>query len=105
MTSVKATNPELLYLLAGDPVEFAEVVAGMQAADVADCLNRLAPEAAARVLRALPFDLAVQVLDDPELDNRLAILRTLDASAAGGLPGAAGGGARPASSGAAPAGP
>jgi magnesium transporter len=78
-------TPELLYLLAGDPVEFAEVVAGMQAADVADCLNKLTPEAAARVLRALPFDLAVQVLDDPELDNRLSILRTMDAAAAGEL--------------------
>ena len=29
-----ATTPELLYLLSGDPAEFAEVVAGMQAADV-----------------------------------------------------------------------
>ena len=78
-------TPELLYLLAGDPVEFAEIVAGMQAADVADSLNALTPEAAARVVRALPFDLAVQVLDEPDLDNRLPILRSMDTATAGEL--------------------
>ena len=71
--------PELLYLLTGDPAEFAEVVAGMQPADIAESLRALAPEAAARVLAALPFDLAVRVLDEPELENRLEIMRAMDA--------------------------
>ena len=70
--------PELLYLLAGDPAEFAEVVREMQPADVADALRALAPPAAARVLAALPFDLAVMVLDDPELENRVEIMRAMD---------------------------
>ena len=70
--------PELLYLLTGDPEEFAEVVAGMQAADVAEALRALAPEAAGCVIAALPFELAVRVLDEPSLENRLDIVRTLD---------------------------
>jgi magnesium transporter len=80
--------PELLYLLAGDPAEFAEVVGGMQPADIADALRHLSPEAAARVLAALPFDVAVLVLDAPELENRLAIVRALDAPTCGPLLGA-----------------
>jgi hypothetical protein len=36
-------TPELLYLLAGDPAEFAQVVAGMRAADVAEALRDLLP--------------------------------------------------------------
>src|SRR6476469_6109086 len=75
--------PELLYLLAGDPEEFAEVVGGMQPAAIAEALRSLAPEAAARVLAALPFETAVLVLDDPELDNRLEIIRALDAPTCG----------------------
>ena len=75
--------PELLYLLTGDPEEFAEVVGGMQPADIAEAIKSLAPEAAARVLSALPFDTAVLVLDDPELENRLAIMRVLDAHTCG----------------------
>jgi magnesium transporter len=75
--------PELLYLLAGDPEEFAEVVGGMQPADIAEALRSLAPEAAARVLAALPFETAVLVLDDPDLDNRLQIIRSLDAHTCG----------------------
>jgi magnesium transporter len=75
-------TPELLYLLSGDPVEFSQVVAGMQPADVAEAIRDLSPAAAARVLAALPFDLAVQVLDDPELEHRTAILRQMDVAAA-----------------------
>ncbi len=69
--------PELLYLLAGDPAEFAEVVREMQPADVADALRALSPQAAARVVAALPFDMAVMVLDDPELEDRLEIVRAM----------------------------
>jgi magnesium transporter len=64
------TTPELLYLLHGDPVELAEALAGMRAADIAELLLDLSPEAAAKVMAALPFDLAVQVFDEPELEPR-----------------------------------
>jgi magnesium transporter len=77
--------PELLYLLTGDPAEFAEVVSGMQPADVAEAMDALTPEAAARVLAALPFDLAVLVLDGPQLENRLAIVRAMEPRSIGPL--------------------
>jgi magnesium transporter len=70
--------PELLYLLTGDPAEFAEVVGGMQPADVAEALRALPPGAAARVVVALPFDMGVPVLDDPALENRVEIVRAMD---------------------------
>lgn len=37
------------------------------------------------MVAALPFDLAVQVLDDPELADRVSIIRALDAGTAGPL--------------------
>ncbi|MBL0889120.1 MAG: magnesium transporter [Gemmatimonadaceae bacterium] len=73
-------TPELLYLLHGDPSELASMLAELRAADVAEALHRLrqrTPKAAAPVLAALPFDLAVQVLDEPELDGRAELLAEL----------------------------
>ncbi len=84
MTSVLPT-PDLLYLLAGDPAELAETVAGIQSADLADTLNRLPPEAAGKVISALPFDVAVQVLDQPELDRRAELFETMDTAVASTL--------------------
>jgi magnesium transporter len=79
-----STAPELLYLLHGDPGELAEALAGMRAADVAEALRDLPPDAGAKVLAALPFDLAVQVFDEPELtSHRVEIVRRMgDAAAA-----------------------
>jgi magnesium transporter len=68
-------TPELLYLLSGDPVELSAVLADMQPPDVAQALRDLEPAAAARLLAALPFDLAVQIFDEPELvQHRAAIV-------------------------------
>jgi len=78
--SPAAALPELLYLLHGDAAELAATVSGLHAADVADALHRLrndAPDAAARVLAALPFDLAVQVLDEPEFEHKAELLTRL----------------------------
>ena len=55
-----APNAELLYLVHRDPEELADACNAMRPADVAESLRRLPPEAGARVLGALPFDLAVQ---------------------------------------------
>jgi magnesium transporter len=71
------TTPELLYLLAGDPTELREMVAGKPAADVAELLDGLNPIAAARVLASLSLELAVQILDEPELESRLQIFQAL----------------------------
>ena len=80
--STESSTPELLYLLQSDPGDFAAALAGMRAADVAEALNYLhdrAPDAAGKVLAALPFDLAVQVLDEPELEGRDELFPQLDA--------------------------
>lgn len=70
--------PELLYLLHGDPTDLSEALAGMRAADVADALRELGPDAGSKVMAALPFDLAVQVFDEPDLDrHRAAIVRRM----------------------------
>ena len=79
------TTPELLYLLSGDPAEFSQIVAGMRSADIAEALKDLAPVGAACVVAALPFDLAVQVLDDPELEHRVDIVQAMEVGAAGRL--------------------
>jgi magnesium transporter len=82
----ETTTPELLYLLLGDPPEFHAALAGMRAADIADAVLHLPPEHASRVVAALPFELAVQVLDVPELEHhRCGILQHMDEAAAAPL--------------------
>lgn len=69
---------ELLYLLAGDPPELAEMLSVLQNADIVDLLDELPPEASARVVAAMPFELAVQLFDEPELERRREIFHHLD---------------------------
>jgi magnesium transporter len=71
-------SPELLYLLAGDEEDLLAAVENLRPADVAEALNQLPVAAAARVVAALPFELAVQLLDEPELDRRSDIFELLD---------------------------
>ncbi len=71
-------SPELLYLLAGDEEDLLAACENLRPADVAEALNKLPVEAAARVVSALPFDLAVQLLDEPELDRRGDIFELLE---------------------------
>jgi magnesium transporter len=79
-------SPELLYLLHGDPQELAEALAGARAADIAEALRDLPPDAGAKVLASLPFDLAVQVFDEPELTNaRCEIVRRMGEGPAAAL--------------------
>ena len=79
-------TPELLYLLHGDPQELAEALADARAADVAEALRGLPPDAGAKVLAALPFDLAVAVLDEPEITyERVEIVRRMDEGEAAAL--------------------
>ena len=78
--------PELLYLLHGDPTDLAEALTGMRAADVAEALRELRPEAASKVMAALPFDLAVQVFDEPELEgHRCEIIQQMGETVAAPL--------------------
>jgi magnesium transporter len=67
MVSTQQSTPELLYLLHGEPADLAQAARSFRAADIAEALIQLPPESAAKVLNALPFDLTVQVFDEPEL--------------------------------------
>jgi magnesium transporter len=77
MPTSDAPSPELLYLLSGDEDDFLEASRNMQPADIAEALSQLPPEGAAQVVRALPFHLAVQVFDEPELEDRAGIVTHL----------------------------
>ena len=80
------STPELLYLLHGDPDDFREALAGLRPADVAEALRELRPDLAAKVMAALPFEISVQVFDEPELANhRCAIVQHMDQQAVGPL--------------------
>ncbi|HET7241521.1 MAG TPA: magnesium transporter [Gemmatimonadales bacterium] len=83
MTSLPSPpSPELLYLLAGDEEDLLAAIENLRPPDVAEALNQLPVAGAARVVAALPFDLAVQLLDEPELDRRSDIFELLDESRA-----------------------
>src|SRR4051812_12202030 len=78
-----SSSPELLYLLHSDPTDLARALEGMRAADVADALRELKPAPAAKVMAALPFELAVQVFDEPELaHHRCGIVLQMPETAA-----------------------
>jgi magnesium transporter len=60
-----------------DPSHLASTLERAHDADIADVLNDIDPPAAARVLAALPFDLAVRALNQPERDNRARLFEHL----------------------------
>ena len=78
------TVAQLLYLVHTDPDELQEALGELRAPDIAEALKELPPEAAAKVMAALPFDLAVQVFDEPELTrHRADIIRNIDPNKVG----------------------
>jgi magnesium transporter len=68
--SAPESTPADLYRLHDDPVALAALARRLRAADIGDALTRLPPAEAAAVVAALPFDLAVQAFDDPEIEPR-----------------------------------
>ena len=73
------STPELLYLLHGEPADLAQAARNFRSADIAEALIQLPPESAAKVLNSLPFDLTVQIVDEPELaHHRAEIIRHVD---------------------------
>jgi magnesium transporter len=68
----------LRELLRADPGRFAESVRGMAVPDLAEALRTLPPEQATEIVCALPFELAVDLFDEPELEgHRSAIAQRL----------------------------
>ena len=73
-----AVLPSLLDLLRSDRAAFDTLVAQTPPADIAEVLRALPPDDAMAVTCALPFDVAVKVLDEPELEgHRRAITERL----------------------------
>src|ERR1700736_4311091 len=54
---------------AGGPRQIARELAPYRAADAAEVLNGLDRKLAARVLQAMPKDAAIQILNEPQLDQ------------------------------------
>ncbi|HET8648725.1 MAG TPA: CBS domain-containing protein, partial [Gemmatimonadales bacterium] len=77
-----APSPELLYLLSGDEEDFQAATADLLPPDLAEALNELPVEAAARIVSALPFHRTVQLFDEPELDRRGELFEQLEESVA-----------------------
>ncbi|MEP6491115.1 MAG: magnesium transporter [bacterium] len=85
-TNTERPSAELLYLLHGDPAELEAAIAGMRPVDLADALRDLSADAGAKVIAVLPFDLAVQILDEPELAHRRCdIIQRMPEDVAGAL--------------------
>ena len=68
---------EFLYLLAADQDDFVTACADLLPADIAESINELPLEAAIKVLGALPFHVAVQVLDEALLERRGELIERL----------------------------
>lgn len=68
---------ELLYLLAGDNEDFVDTCSNLLPADIAESLNDLPRDGAAKVVAALPFHTAVQVFDEPSLEGRDELIELL----------------------------
>jgi len=76
---VPELTAEFLHLLAADPAELQEICGMYQPADMAEALKRLPTETATTIVANLPFDYAVQVLDNPELEyHRYEVVRALE---------------------------
>jgi Mg/Co/Ni transporter MgtE len=58
-----------------DAAHLAQTLERVHDADVADALNAIDPPAAARVLAALPLDLAVRTLQRPPRSAAFSLLR------------------------------
>src|ERR1700704_2258795 len=55
--------------LSGEPKDIAEILAPYRPADAAEMLNTLDHGMAARVLEAMPVQAAVQIFNEPHLDE------------------------------------
>ncbi|HEY8309868.1 MAG TPA: magnesium transporter, partial [Gemmatimonadaceae bacterium] len=81
----EAPSANSLYAAASRPEELAGLIAPLRPADVAALVNELEPSQASKVLAALPFDVAVDVLNEPELERRQPIVQRMDRGVAGAL--------------------
>src|SRR6476660_4358993 len=64
-------------MLAGDPNELAEILAAFRPVDAAEALNSLDRSVAARVLETMPVSAAVQILNEPHLDQPAKLIELM----------------------------
>jgi magnesium transporter len=69
-------------LSSGPAADVATALRTAHEADIADWLNPLDPGRAAELLAALPIDMAVRVIEQPELERRSQLFRHLDTATA-----------------------
>jgi magnesium transporter len=65
-------------LSSGPAADVAKALRAAHEADIAEWLNPLDPGRAADLLSALPFDIAVRVIEQPEFDRRSQLFERLD---------------------------
>jgi magnesium transporter len=80
-----APSATSLYEASSKPEELERIVAPLRGADVAELVNQLPSAKAARVMANLPFDVAVDVMNEPELDRRHEIVQHMNRGVAGAL--------------------
>ena len=64
-------------MLAGEPDELAKALVGIRPVDASEALNSLDRSVAARVLEAVPVSAAVQILNEPHLDEPAKLIELL----------------------------
>jgi magnesium transporter len=68
---------DTVSLPAGGPRQIAKTLAAYRAADAAEVLNGLDRNLAARVLQAMPKDIAIQILNEPHLDQPAGLIERM----------------------------
>ena len=63
--------------LAGEPKDIAQKLAPYRATDAAEALNRLDRAVAARTLEAMPVSTAVQIFNEPHLDQPAKLIELM----------------------------
>jgi magnesium transporter len=64
-------------VLAGEPLVLAKALGSYRPADAAEALNSLEREVAARVLEAMPVSAAVQIFNEPNLDEPAKLIELM----------------------------
>ena len=83
MTDTAQNAYDAVSTPAGGPRQIARTLAPYRAADAAEVLNGLNRWLAARVLQALPKDAAIQVLNEPHLDQPAGLIEQMPVDCAG----------------------
>ena len=85
MNDIAQTEIDVTHALAGEPAGIANALASRRAADAAEILNNLDQAVAVRVLEAMSLEAAVQVFNEPHLDNPAELMEQMPAERAAAI--------------------